>query len=225
MQQHPAAIDAGVFHNDVAAVGNQNVFLCHERSFVDQPAMLAEIRSKFRALCPAPLHLIEVTDEELTLEEAVQTYLFNSQIVTLAGGTMSLIAPAECESHPRARAVIDRLLSAGSPVQSVHFLSVRQSMRNGGGPACLRLRVALNEAEIAATHPGVLLDDILYNRLVCWVTKHYREELSPNDLADPKLLDESRAALAELGAILELDDLAHEKTTGERLSAGGALQA
>jgi succinylarginine dihydrolase len=70
-----------------------------------------------------------------------------------------------------------------------------------------------------------LLDDILYNRLVCWVTKHYREELSPNDLADPKLLDESRAALAELGAILELDDLAHEKTTGERLSAGGALQA
>ncbi len=204
VQQNPAAIDAGVFHNDVAAVGNQNVFFCHAQAYVDQPKVMAEIRSKFAALSPLPLHIFEVTAEELSLDEAVQTYLFNSQIVTLSNGEMSLIAPAECESHPRARAVIHRLLSAGTPITSVHFLSVRHSMRNGGGPACLRLRVVLNDAELAATHPGVFINDILYNHLVSWVTKHYREQLAADDLADLKLLEESRQALDELEKILKL---------------------
>lgn len=206
-QQNPDAIDAGVFHNDVAAVGNQNVFFCHALAYVDQPKVMAEIRSKFAAISPLPLHLFEVSAEEFTLEEAVQTYLFNSQIVTLPNGTMSLIAPAECESHPRARAVIDRLLAAGTPITSIHFLSVRQSMRNGGGPACLRLRIVLNDVELAAAHRGVFLNDLLYNRLVSWVTKHYREELAADDLADPNLVAESRSALNDLGEILQLPHL------------------
>ncbi|MDB5322503.1 MAG: astB [Phycisphaerales bacterium] len=207
LQQNPAAIDAGVFHNDVAAVGNQNVFLCHAQAYLDQPRALAEIRTKFAALSPSPLHIFEIPDEELTLTQAVETYLFNSQIVTLPDGTMSLIAPAECEHHAQARAVIGRLLAAGTPLQSAHFLSVRQSMRNGGGPACLRLRVVLTDAELAATHPGVFLNDALYARLVAWINKHYREELRAADLADVKLFDECRAALDDLTGIIGLPRL------------------
>jgi succinylarginine dihydrolase len=204
LQQNPAAIDAGVFHNDVAAVANQNVLFCHGQAYVNQPQAMAEILSKFAALGAGALHLLEVTDGELTLAEAVETYLFNSQIVTLPDGKMSLIAPAECEHHDRAREVIGRLLVAGAPVQSVHFLSVRQSMRNGGGPACLRLRVVLTDAERAAAHDGVFLDEKLYLRLVAWVEAHYREELRAADLADVKLLEEGRAALDELAGIIGL---------------------
>jgi succinylarginine dihydrolase len=204
VRQNPDAIDAGVFHNDVAAVGNQNVLLCHGRAFVDQAAAVAEIRGKFAAVSSLPLHAIEVPEEALSIAEAVETYLFNSQIVTLADGTMALIAPGECEHHPRARAVIERLLGAGTPVRSAHFLTVRQSMRNGGGPACLRLRVVLTDAEMARTHRGVFLDDGLYARLVAWVNRHYREELAPGDLADPRLLEEARGASEDLKIILGL---------------------
>jgi succinylarginine dihydrolase len=154
-----------------------------------------------------PLHVLEVAAEELSLAEAVETYLFNSQIVTLADGTMTLIAPAECEHHPRASAVIGRLLDAGTPLQTVDFVSVRQSMRNGGGPACLRLRVVLTDAEHAATHPGVFLNDGLYAHLIAWVNRHYRDELRASDLADVKLLDEGRTALDKLTGILGLGRL------------------
>jgi len=202
LQQNPAAIDAGVFHNDVAAVSHRDVLLCHGQAYLDQPAALAALRAKFEQT-GAPLHVLEVPEAELTLAEAVETYLFNSQIVTLPDGTLCLIAPGECEHHPRARAVIDRLIAQG-PIRSARFVSVRQSMRNGGGPACLRLRVVLTDAELAATHPGVLLTDALYVGLVDWVNRHYREELRVTDLADVTLLDEARAAQRELGAILGL---------------------
>jgi succinylarginine dihydrolase len=207
MQQNPAAIDAGVFHNDVAAVGNQNVFFYHARAYAEPALIKQDISRAFAMVSKKPLHLFEVGEEELTLSEAVATYLFNSQIVTLPDGTMSLIAPAECEHHPRARAVIGRLLNSNTPIRSVHFLSVRQSMRNGGGPACLRLRVVLTEPERAATHQGTFLDDNLYTRLVAWVQKHYRDELRAADLADVKLLHEVRAALDELTNLLALPRL------------------
>src|SRR5258706_2706904 len=207
VQQKPAAVGAGVFQNDVAAVGNQNVFLCHGQAYLDQARVIEEIRLKFAAMSAVPLHVLEVRAEELSLAEAVETYLFNSQIVTLPDGRMTLIAPAECEHHPRASAVIGRLLDADTPLQTVDFVSVRQSMRNGGGPACLRLRVVLTDAERAATHPGVFLDEGLYARLVAWASRHYREELRASDLADVKLLDEGRAALDELTGILGLGRL------------------
>ena len=77
-------------------------------------------------------------------------------------------------------------------------------MRNGGGPACLRLRVALTPAERAAIGARVFLDDALAAELDAWIRKHYRDRLAPEDLADPALLDESRRALDELTRILRL---------------------
>ena len=203
-QQNPAAIDAGVFHNDVAAVSNEKVLLCHAQAFADQARVLGEIRDKFGKVSSRPLHVIEVPEEELTLAEAVETYLFNSQIVSLRDGTMALIAPAECEHHARACAVIGRVLGAGTAIKGVHFVSVRQSMRNGGGPACLRLRIVLTEGQRRAAHAGVFLDDALYGELTAWVGRHYREELRPGDLADVRLLEECRTAMDELGTILGL---------------------
>jgi succinylarginine dihydrolase len=77
-------------------------------------------------------------------------------------------------------------------------------MRNGGGPACLRLRVALSATQLARVHPGVRLDGTLYERLTGWAERHYRDYLCPGDLADPKLLDESRAAIDALTGVLNL---------------------
>ena len=207
VQQNPVAIEKGAFHNDVVSVGNENILLYHEEAFADSKRVLRKVAGQFAALGSGDLVLLKVGTEELSLEEAVQTYLFNSQLVTLPDGTMTLVAPSECAEHERARRVIDRLLAAGTPLRSVRYVDVRQSMSNGGGPACLRLRVVLTEEELARVHPGVLLTEKLYGSLVAWVNRHYRERLTADDLADPKLLEESRAALDELTEMLGLGAL------------------
>jgi succinylarginine dihydrolase len=120
---------------------------------------------------------------------------------------MALICPAEAREVPASRAFLQRLPQMGTPICGVHFVEVRQSMNNGGGPACLRLRVALTESELAATAPGVFLTDALYAALVNWIHRHYRDRLCPDDLADPKLAEEGRAALDELTRLLALPPL------------------
>lgn len=203
IQQTPQAIDAGVFHNDVIAVGNQNVLLCHEDAFVGQSAQLVRIKEQYKRSCDSRIHIVEFTNREISLEAAVHSYLFNSQLVTRPDGPMILICPQECKENPSAIRCIERLISEDNPVDRVEFFDLRQSMNNGGGPACLRLRVVLTEAQQSRLHPGVLLTDALYQRLVAWVEQHYRQELRPDDLRDPSLLDETRTAIGELATILD----------------------
>ncbi len=203
--QNPKAIDAGVFHNDVVAVGNLNVLFHHELAFA--PDIAKTIATRFQVLFGTRLRRIEVKEKTISLREAVQTYLFNSQLVSLPNGRMALIAPWECQERPRVKKYLDRLISKGDPIAAVHYVDVRQSMHNGGGPACLRLRVVLTDGQLMRTHPGVLLSQSLYERLIQWVRRYYRETLAPRDLADPKLLEESRAALDELTRILQLGSL------------------
>src|SRR5512135_145790 len=199
-QQRPDTIDAGVFHNDVVAVGEGTLLLCHERAFVDQPALL---RTLTRLVGPA-FRAIVVRETELPLADAVATYLFNSQLIERPDGRFLLAASAECRAHRAASEVLDRLMSGGGPVAEVLAFDLRQSMRNGGGPACLRLRVPLTPAEHAAIHGRVVLDDGLATALEAWIRRHYRDRLEPTDLRDPALLDESRRALDELTRLLEL---------------------
>lgn len=199
--QNPHVIDQGVFHNDVIAVGNQNVLFFHESAFLNTPTVLADIRAK---LPKVELHLLAVTEAEVPLADAISSYLFNTQIVTLAAGKMAIIAPLECMNTPSVKAYLDRLINLNTPIQGVHYIDVKQSMRNGGGPACLRLRVALTQAELAATNQACLLSDALFTRLTTWVERHYRDRLSVSDLRDPDLLRESRSALDELSQILDL---------------------
>ena len=202
-QQSPEAIDAGVFHNDVIATGNEQLHFCHEQSFVNQAETMGELTTAYRRLAGNDLCSTTVSREELSLDEAVGCYLFNSQVVTLPEGGMVLVAPCECEDLPAARAVVERMIADPvNPLREVRYLNLRQSMRNGGGPACLRLRVVLTEAEIAAVPSGVLIDDTSYGKLTVWVKRHYRESLAPGEIASPDLLHEARAALDELTQIL-----------------------
>ncbi len=203
-RQNPAAIDAGVFHNDVIAVANENVLLCHEQAFAERDAVRARVTGHFR---DAPFHWLEIPARELSLRQAVASYLFNSQLVTLGDGGMALIVPAECRETPAVWNCLERLRAGENPIRSIHVLDVRQSMRNGGGPACLRLRVALTAAQRAAMHGPVILDDALYLALRDWIARYYRDRLAVADLADPQLLDESRTALDRLTGILQLGSL------------------
>lgn len=199
--QNPKVIDQGVFHNDVIAVGNQNVLFYHQEAFLDTPSVLHDLRQK---MPDTPLFFIEVPSAEVPLMDAIASYLFNTQIVTLKPGHMALIAPTECANIASVKAYLDKLPGLNTPIREVHFIDVKQSMRNGGGPACLRLRVALNSAELAATNPACLMNEALFARLNHWVDQHYRDRLSLSDLRDPALLQQSRTALDELTQILQL---------------------
>jgi len=199
-QQHPDAIDAGVFHNDVIAVGQGRTLLAHERAWTDTRRTIVELASRVGQGFRADV----VAEAELSVDDAVATYLFNSQLVERPDGGILLVAAADVREHARASAVLDRWTSPGGPVAEALVLDLRQSMRNGGGPACLRLRVPLTQAERAAIRPRVFLDDVLANDLDAWIRRNYRDRLLPAELADPQLLDESRRALDELTRLLAL---------------------
>ena len=202
-QQSPAVIDQGVFHNDVIAVGNGEVLFYHQDAFLDTDKVLAELGAKlarrggnFQAVC--------VPREVVGVEDAVKSYLFNSQLLSRGDGGMLLVVPEECRNNARVWDYLQQLTAGQGPIREVKVFDLKQSMQNGGGPACLRLRVALNEQELAAVNPGVLMSDALHDTLVAWVDKHYSDRLSEADLADPQLLTECRTALDELTQILKL---------------------
>jgi len=206
-RQHSEAIDAGVFHNDVIAVGHRNIFLCHERAFADQRSVLDNLRQCCASATGGELHVIEIPESLLSLDDAVRSYFFNSQLVTTPEGVTTLIAPAECGDIPSASAALEHVTSRTGPIHAYRLVDVRQSMRNGGGPACLRLRVAMTSEEQRAAHQGVFLNPTLHASLVSWVERHYRGELLPEDLAAPALLRESRDALDALTGLLGLGAL------------------
>ncbi|MCF4009045.1 N-succinylarginine dihydrolase [Rheinheimera sp. UJ63] len=202
MQQNPEVIDQGVFHNDVIAVGNRNVLFFHEQAFLNTAASLQEIKQKFPG--DAQLHFIEVKNQQVSVADAIRTYLFNTQLINLPSGEMVIIAPTECQEHAGVYRYLTDLCQQNTPIKNVHYFDVKQSMQNGGGPACLRLRVVLNEQERQAVNPAVMMNDSLFANLNSWVDKHYRDRLSEADLADPQLIIESRTALDELTQLLKL---------------------
>ena len=204
--QNPEVIDAGVFHNDVIAVGNRSTLFCHERAFAEQKAVYDELRTKLAAH-DAPFHVIEVPESRVSVADAVSSYLFNSQLLSRPDGTQILVVPQECRENPHVAIYLDELVASKGPIDEVLVFDLRESMKNGGGPACLRLRVVLTEEERAATAPGVWMNDALFTRLDAWIERHYRDRLAPQDLTDPALLQESRTALDELTQILGLGSL------------------
>jgi succinylarginine dihydrolase len=179
------------------------VLFHHQDAFLDTDKVLAELSAKlarrggnFQAVC--------VPREAVTVEDAVRSYLFNSQLLSRADGGMLLIVPEECRNNSNVWNYLQQLTSGSGPIREVKVFDLKQSMQNGGGPACLRLRVALKEHELAAVNQGVIMTPTLHDSLNLWVDKHYRDRLSENDLADPQLLNECRAALDELTQILKL---------------------
>jgi succinylarginine dihydrolase len=199
-QQRAAGIDGGAFHTDVLAVGNRNLLLLHEHAFVEPEALLTELTQRLGSDFRAVL----ATDRELPLADAVAAYPFNSQLVTVPSGKMRILAPLEARENARALEFLERVRAEQPLVEAVEYLSVNGSMKNGGGPACLRLRVPLTDAESGRLGARVLFDDALEASLRGIVQRRYRDRLQLADIADPALVEEARVALDELTQALGL---------------------
>ncbi|WP_310474063.1 N-succinylarginine dihydrolase, partial [Sandarakinorhabdus sp.] len=194
--QSQTAIDAGAFHNDVVAVANGNVLFAHEHAFADAAGLKADVARRM----PDAI-TIEVPDSAVSLEDSIKSYLFNSQLLTLPDGSMALVLPKEAEETPSVKAYLAALVEGNGPIRAAHFVDVRESMQNGGGPACLRLRVA---ADPATVDPRFLLDEAKAARLERLVEHWWPETIGPADMANPDLWRQVKAARAALLAELEL---------------------
>ena len=207
LQQLPKAIDQGVFHNDVICVGHQHILFYHQSAFVAESALLNHLaahQTNQDQWC-----LIKVLESEVSLKNAVSSYLFNSQIVTTKEQKIALIAPQNCAKNQQVAQYLLQLVKSDSVINEVHFVNLDQSMNNGGGPACLRLRVTLTDAELAAVNPACRFDIPRYEALKDCITRTYPDELDAQALADPALLDTIEVALTEISHILGVDGLYH----------------
>ncbi len=193
VQQNPELIDLGVFHNDMISTGHQNIFLYHEHAFKNTNEVCEKLKEMVEGICGCPFQRIEVTEEMLPIKEAIKTYLFNSQIVTLPDETIAMLAYDGCRS-----------LSLDWLPFPVYFTDIEQSIQNGGGPACLRFRLVMTDEERKKVHPHLFLTEKLYIELVQWVESYYREKLHLRDLSDIALYRESLEALDRLTQLLHL---------------------
>ncbi len=197
VQQSKAALDAGAFHNDVVGVANGTVLFLHEQSFEDREGAVAAIRKA------APfVEIVEAPKSNVSLEDAITSYLFNSQLLSLPSGEMALVLPKEAEENARVKSFVDETVSKNNPINRALYYDVRESMRNGGGPACLRLRVILSDEELAAANPQFILDDAKFDALEGWAKARYRDRLTPEDLRDPNFMDEALGAIDALTKLL-----------------------
>jgi len=195
--QSEAAIAAGAFHNDVVAVANENVLFAHEQAFEDRSGFLAALK---RILPEA--EIVEVPASAVPLEEAIRSYLFNAQLVSLPDGGMALILPEEARETPSVWAWCEAMAAGNGPIRKLFVLDVRQSMANGGGPACLRLRVV---AEPERVDPRFLADEAKLDRIEAVIGQEWPDSVAPDDLRDPAFAVRIEAARR---ALLETLDLA-----------------
>jgi len=192
VEQSREAIEAGAFHNDVVAVANEHVLFCHERAFACRDEFFGALSEKMPEAA-----IIEVPESEVPLTDAIASYLFNAQLVSPSDGEMTLIVPAECMATKSTAAFLERLVAGNGPIRRVIPVDVRESMANGGGPACLRLRVV---ADPAAIDPRFLVDEGRLDAIGAVVERHWPESIAPGDLASPALIadiERARAALIE----------------------------
>jgi succinylarginine dihydrolase len=202
LQQSPEAIAAGVFHNDVIATSHENVLLVHEQAYAEPELLerhLDRLQEEFSvggwASHPDHQRLIvrRIERHRLSLEQAVDSYLFNSQLVTPPrraadrSTRMHLLCPAQCQSQPQVQRLIDQWLADPElPIGSVEYVPLDQSMANGGGPACLRLRLQLTEEQLQGLPSQLRLTALRYQQLREWIERWYPEQLSLDQLADPQ---------------------------------------
>jgi succinylarginine dihydrolase len=200
VQQSEEAIAAGAFHNDVVAVANERVLFAHEKAFADRDGLLEELRSKF-----PDLELVEISEAEVPLKDAIASYLFNAQLVTPPEGQMTLIVPGECRETPTVWRWIERHIAGNGPIRRVEVVDVRQSMANGGGPACLRLRVV---ADPATVDPRFLVDAEKLDRIAAMIGQFWPAEIHIQDLQKPALVRDVERARTNLLETLDLLQLA-----------------
>lgn len=196
IEQNPAAIEAGAFHNDVVSVANERVLFTHEEAFADRQGAYHAIRDAFPSL-----GVVEVPSSAVSLAEAIKTYLFNAQLLTLPSGEMALVVPEECRESESVWNWCQSMLAGNGPIRQVIPVDVRQSMANGGGPACLRLRVV---ADPATVDPRFLMSDERAELLEQVIGKYWPEQIDPGDIGSETLAETVRSARARLLESLDL---------------------
>ncbi|WP_108788041.1 N-succinylarginine dihydrolase [Erythrobacter sp. Alg231-14] len=199
IEQNPAAIEAGAFHNDVVSVANERVLFTHAEAFADQSGAYDAIRAAFPAL-----EIVEVPSADVSLSEAIRTYLFNAQLLTLPNGGMALIVPEECRKSESVWAWATATMASNGPIREIIPVDVRQSMANGGGPACLRLRVVCDPATV---DPRFMLDEAKADLLEKVITQSWPEQIDPTDIGNEVLATQVIAARSALLNALNLNEL------------------
>lgn len=199
VEQNPAAIAAGAFHNDVVAVANERVLFTHELAFADPAGTYAAIRARL-----PEAEIVVVPAAEVSLADAIQSYLFNAQLLTLPSGEMALVVPTEAADHPRVGPYLERMRAGNGPIRAVLPVDVRQSMANGGGPACLRLRVVCDPQTV---DPRFLLNEEKANRIEEIVRREWPESIAPEQVGSALLAERVIAARLLLLDALDLSEL------------------
>jgi succinylarginine dihydrolase len=199
VQQSEDAIAAGAFHNDVVAVANERVLFAHEQAFADKDCFFADLRATL-----PEVEIVEVPAAAVSLADAIQSYLFNAQLVTLPDGGMALILPTECQDNPRVWDWLQSMIAGNGPIRRLIPVDVRQSMANGGGPACLRLRVVCDPATV---DPRFLVDEARLDQIAAIVGAHWPESIAPADLTSPALWSQIETARSALLGALGLSEL------------------
>jgi succinylarginine dihydrolase len=200
VQQSDEAIAAGAFHNDVVAVANENVLFAHEQAFAEKDAFFTDLRKRL-----PEVEIIEVPASSVSLADAISSYLFNAQLVTLPEGAMALILPTEAQDNERVWSWLQAMVAGNGPIRQLIPVDVRESMANGGGPACLRLRVVCDPALV---DPRFLMDEGKLDLLVACVVAHWPETIDPDGLSSPALWSDIRRARSAVLAALDLNELA-----------------
>ncbi|MEZ5690420.1 MAG: N-succinylarginine dihydrolase [Rickettsiales bacterium] len=213
LRQNQQVIDAGVFHNDVIAVSNENLLLVHEQAYAGGESDIKEIEKSYKKLYPEfDFHVITIKDSELTVEEAINTYFFNSQIVSKSSGGMVIIAPQELRDlyGGKAANLMEKIIADNSnPLSEIIYMNLKQSMRNGGGPACLRLRVPLEEdqLEYMSSQNNVIVNNNILEQIEELVNKFYPDELVLDELRDSNIYESNKLFLQELSKLLRINIL------------------
>lgn len=196
LEQTQKSIDAGVFHNDVIAMSHGSWLICHEDAFVNQTEQLIVLRAAFERCTGGSLNVIEVARSQLPLEEAVRTYLFNSQLVSRSDGGMHLVCPRQCSESVAVRSIIDSWIADTMiPIQGVSFVALNESMANGGGPACLRLRWTLPEKILKGAMEKWRWTPERADRIQRWIETHYAEQLQFEDFQRLEFAEHAHAAV------------------------------
>lgn len=200
VEQNPDAIAAGAFHNDVVAVANEGVLFAHELAFADPAGTYDAIRAR----CPGAQG-VEVPADAVSLADAITSYLFNAQLLTPPSGEMTLVVPSECQDNQPVWNWLQQMLAGNGPIRHVKVVDVRQSMANGGGPACLRLRVV---ADPATVDPRFMLDDAKAEAMEKVVAEFWPEQINPADIGSESRAATIRTARAQMLDLLGLTELA-----------------
>lgn len=198
LKQHPIAIDAGAFHNDVVAMSHGNVWIHHEFAYHDD-GTIEEIENRSRQMLGKDLIRIEVPESELPMDQAVQSYLFNSQIIAAVSPDAApvVICPIQVQQNSAANSLIRSWIDDGI-FSEVYFVDLGQSMAGGGGPACLRLRVPMLRVDVDQVRSTSRLTDSKYQQLCEIIEDGYPDKITLAELTDPGLIHQAGQATDRL---------------------------